>query len=733
MSIRLKVFLIIMAIVVAISASSVIISVSSAQTQILKTLEVDMRLVASLANEYVSGEIELLKANAAAVAQRLKTIPPRELESVLIEQLAAYGHFQAITIFNAAGKVEASYGSRAAPEEIAATHYGKEAFEGRRTISTTYFNSGHPVFYVFVPMDDHYLQFGEKASQSRIVVCTVPGVYFSEQLNRFLIWDTGNIAMGDRTGTIIANVHYEWVRERVNFMALAEESYYEGASRAIQRMIAGELGTDRFVLDGVDSVIAYMPVTASGEGWYLAVIAPVEESPFYKVRVIIAIAGIIFLGLGLIVAAFSSGSIAKPFYQLRKQNAQLIELNGAAQAASKTKSRFLANMSHEMRTPLNAIIGFSELTLKEEGLASGIETSFKKIYESGIVLLGIVDNLLDISNMESEKFAILPAEYDFARFVNDTANLNRIRIGAKPISFKIVLDKNLPARLIGDELRVKQIFNNLLGNAFSFTSEGYVEWRISAESDGDSVWLKSSVSDTGTGIKPEDINKIFVDYKNMDTTEKQTLEGTGLGLGLALSQKIAGLMDGLISVESTPGKGSVFTVRIRQASAGSDVIGNETAEALKKFKYTEQKRIDNAEMEHLQLPGKRVLVVDDIEINFEVAKGMLDPYRMQVDYAESGAKAIELVRKGEPRYDAIFMDHMMPGIDGIETVRIIREVIGGEYAEKIPIIVVTANVVTGQSEAFMACGFQDFLAKPMDAGSVDRVIRNWIVRQDYSV
>ena len=320
MSIRLKAFLIFAVIIAVITVFGVAFSVLWAHNQILKALEVDLKLTASLSNEYVSGEIDRLKTNAATVAQVLKNTQMGELRQVLVEQVAAYRQFQAITIFNPAGKVDISYGVAPAAAEIALGEYGRKAYEGQRIISSSYLDaSGNLVFYVLVPLDEFPFQVGgEQDSFSRIVVCTVPGLLFSEQLSRFLIWDDGNILMQDSAGTVIANVHADWVLERLNFPKLTEQdSRYEGAAKAARHMIEGESGTDRLSLAGVDSLLSYMPITAPEQGWALAVIAPIRESPFYQVRITLIIAGIIFLGLGLIAAAFGSGVIAR-LYEQRK-------------------------------------------------------------------------------------------------------------------------------------------------------------------------------------------------------------------------------------------------------------------------------------------------------------------------------------------------------------------------------------------------------------------------------
>lgn len=318
MSIRLKVFLIITVIVVLITGSSVAVSIVSAQNQILETLERDMLLVTNLANEYISGEIDLLKANASSVAHRIKASESNEMMQVLIEQVAAYENFTTITIFNEAGKIEASYGPEPAPEEIVMGRYGSRAFEGLPAITTSHLDHlGNLVFHVFVPVDDYYYQsiIGEKAPNPKIVACTVPGHFFSERMSQFLIWDAGNIIIEDEEGTLIANVYHELVAEQVNFLELAQRDHrYQDAARVTRRMISGELGADRVMIENTDAVFAFMPITASEDGWSIGVIAPIAESPFYKVRLLIVIAGAISLCLGLAAAVLASGIIAQPSF-----------------------------------------------------------------------------------------------------------------------------------------------------------------------------------------------------------------------------------------------------------------------------------------------------------------------------------------------------------------------------------------------------------------------------------
>ncbi|MDR0839153.1 MAG: response regulator [Oscillospiraceae bacterium] len=412
-----------------------------------------------------------------------------------------------------------------------------------------------------------------------------------------------------------------------------------------------------------------------------------------------------------------AGSLNDMFNQASEERAR-------AEAASETKSNFLANMSHEMRTPLNAVVGLSELSLGSGELRGEAKENIEKVYSAGITLLGLVNDILDLSKIEAGKLELIPVEYDMASLINDTITLNISRIGSKPIQFNLDVDATLPSRLFGDELRIKQVFNNLLSNAFKYTKEGDVDFSLSSERDGDDVWLTCSVKDSGIGIKPEDIKKLFSDYNQVDTKSNRKIEGTGLGL--SITKKMVELMEGTIAVESEYGRGSVFTVRFLQKFVTDVPIGERVAEKLKAFHYVDSKRNRNETLVRISLPYARVLVVDDVMTNLDVARGILKPYNMQIDCVTSGQAAIDLVRRAEVKYNAIFMDHMMPGMDGIEATRIIREEIGTEYARSVPILALTANAIIGNEEMFLKNGFQAFLSKPIDIMAMDAAIRQWV-------
>ncbi|MDR3255465.1 MAG: response regulator [Synergistaceae bacterium] len=403
---------------------------------------------------------------------------------------------------------------------------------------------------------------------------------------------------------------------------------------------------------------------------------------------------------------------------------ETLRAKDAAETANRAKSNFLASMSHEIRTPLNAVNGLAELELRKNHPADTL-SNLEKIYGSGVTLLNIINDILDISKIESGRFDLLPMDYEVASIISDTVSMNIVRIGSKPITFKLDADENLPSKLFGDELRIKQILNNLLSNAIKYTPEGAVEFKISSEADGDEIWLDCSVSDSGIGIAEENIAKLFGEYQQVDMLSHRTIEGTGLGLSIC--KRLVEIMGGEITVKSEYGHGSTFSVRIRQKITDARPIGKENAANLKAFRFLEGqgRRVKN--INYVRMPYGRVLVVDDVQTNLDVAKGMMAAYGgLTIHCVLSGRQAVELVRDAEVIYDAIFMDQMMPEMDGIETVRIIRSNIDSDYARTVPIIALTANAIVGNDKIFLENGFQAFLTKPIDVVKLDAAMRRFV-------
>ena len=403
-----------------------------------------------------------------------------------------------------------------------------------------------------------------------------------------------------------------------------------------------------------------------------------------------------------------------------KMLSALTEAKNEASLAAQAKGNFLANMSHEIRTPLNAIIGFTEAELRRDLSAPDIE-NLHKIHSSSNLLLGIINDILDMSKIESGKFDLVPAEYVFADMIYDTIALNMVRIESKPVNLTVSVDEGIPSQMVGDELRVKQVLNNLLSNAIKYTPAGNIELRVTGCPADGGVRLFFSVADTGIGIRENDLKMLFSEYFQVVGERNRGIEGTGLGLSIC--KGLAELMGGKISAESEYGVGSTFTAEIWQETSGSPPIGAAVSAALGNFSYA-PKYHDSA-FDYMPMPHAKVLVVDDVEMNLEVAACCLEPYGMRVDCTDSGTDAVRRVKDGEPRYDLILMDHMMPGMDGIEAVRTIRE-IGTEYALSVPIVALTANALSGNDKMFADNGFQGFLAKPIDLIKLDAVLRRWV-------
>jgi signal transduction histidine kinase/CheY-like chemotaxis protein len=705
LSIRVKTILIVITIVLVITVSTLGASLFISKYRFVETVKSDLLSMSRIASGMVSSEIRFLRQEVYLVAERLKS---SENAQQTLEEQFRNSRYVAFSMMDQDGSVILHIGDQdARPYTRRMYDYNKRAFAGETVLTST----------ILTPEGNLVMRILTRIDEDRILIATFPGMYFSDFVSRFPIWKSGNIFIIDGEGSLIASVWKFRVSERHNYIEWAKrDPDYRRIGELLLAAIQGDEGSGQYALLGEERYSAYNDI-AGTDNWSVLVAAPLNESPLFHIQQMLWIFAAVFLGLGIVAALIAANSIATPYEKMA-------ELRKHAEEASESKTRFLANMSHEMRTPLNAIIGLSELELGAAGLEGDDFTNMEKIYSAGMNLLGIINDLLDISKIESGKFILVPVEYDVPSMINDTVNLNIVRIGSKPIQFRLHIGEDVPSRLKGDELRVKQIFNNLLSNAFKYTDTGSVDWTISSRREGGRVKLISSIEDTGKGIRREDLGKLFKDYYQANLHANYYVEGTGLGL--SITNNLVKLMGGSIKVESEFGKGTIFTVEFFQTAAGEGIVGKEAAENLSRFRYSAQRRSRNEKLIRADMSYATVLVVDDVVTNLDVTRGMLKPYGIKVDCAISGPDAIKRIQEENPRYDAIFMDHMMPGMDGIETARIIRREIDSAYAKNVPIIALTANALLGNDSLFLENGFQAFLSKPIDVLRLDTILNQWV-------
>jgi len=397
-----------------------------------------------------------------------------------------------------------------------------------------------------------------------------------------------------------------------------------------------------------------------------------------------------------------------------------------AEAANVAKSAFLARMSHEIRSPMNVILGITEMQLEKEGLSHDLKEALVKVYNSGYLLLSIINDILDLSKIEANKLELMPVNYDVAGLIDDTVQLNVMRFDNKPIQFELKADENIPVSLFGDELRIKQILNNILTNAFKYTDSGkvsmtvYTEHKMPEQGENPYMLLIFRISDTGRGMTREQVDKLFDEYTRFNLEANRATEGTGLGM--SITKNLVYLMNGEIIVESELNKGSTFTVKLPQGIIpDAGVIGRELAGNISKYNLGKSSHVKkSAQIIREYMPYGKVLVVDDMEPNLYVARGLLSPYGLSIETVLSGKEAIEKINKGLT-FDIIFMDHFMPEMDGMEAVKIIRS---QGYTQ--PIVAMTANALAGHANMFVENGFDGFISKPIDIRQLNDILNKLI-------
>ena len=421
----------------------------------------------------------------------------------------------------------------------------------------------------------------------------------------------------------------------------------------------------------------------------------------------------VFWVFGLLTFLFVVGTAYLLFEEEKvKESDELREAKKAAEQANRAKSTFLASMSHEIRTPINAIIGMDEMILRESKEKEILDYA-NNIKMAGKTLLSIINNILDFSKIEDGKMEIIPVEYKTAALIDGLVQMVEEPARKKGLEFKLDIDEKLPAEMFGDDVRIRQIITNLLTNAVKYTQSGMITLRIrllKRIEEKKEVLLSVEVMDTGMGIRKEDMERLFEAFQRLEENKNRNIEGTGLGISIV--QQLLTMMGSTLEVESVYGEGSDFHFKLIQKYTTDECLG---------VYIPNHCHEDEKESTYICAPDAKVLVVDDNEMNLRVAVALLKRSGIQVDTVASGAECLKQVEKEE--YDIIFMDHMMPGMDGVETFKLMKE---KGIPKKTKVIVMTANAILGAREQYLESGFDDYISKPVEVLSLEKILEKYL-------
>ncbi len=515
----------------------------------------------------------------------------------------------------------------------------------------------------------------------------------------------------DETGLIIA--HRDENKKGTNICET------EGGSDYLKAIMEAGSGSFNYNCDGEKSTVF---VNSIMNKWHVVMVVSDREL-YEEVRSQLVVNILICTMIFVMIAAFyyvgyrNEQNYAKSMeaMKLEEQKAsyerKVLELEkDAADASNKAKSDFLANMSHEIRTPMNAIIGMDEMILRDSPNGK-IKKYALDIQSAGRTLLSIINDILDLSKIESGKMELIPVEYNFSSVMNDVVNMTMKKAQDKGLEYRLKVSEDIPSVLLGDEIRVRQVMLNLINNAIKYTPDGYVSIELTYEHSSELLGVE--VSDSGIGIKEEDLGKLFESFQRLEEDKNRSIEGTGLGLNITM--RLVKMMEGSIDVSSVYGKGTSFKAQMKQAVIDKTPVGDFAQNLSKLNSHTDRYK------PALIAPSAHVLVVDDNDMNLEVIEGLLEDTRMKITTAESGRECITILR--DKQFDVIFLDQMMPGMSGVQTLEEIKK---QHLADDTPVIALTADAIVGARDNYIKEGFTDYLSKPVMYDALEAILLKYL-------
>jgi len=691
------ILLIVVATVLIINVASIVVGAMFLTRDIGKAMESDMLVTVDIANQYVTKEIELLKftvkETASDISEYILNTGSLPKADRLDKVCSKYTVFNGLAVFNHTTLLISCEKTSVSPELIKEPFMQAAAVKGISVVSTTMYNpDGFLVMYVSAPINDDL-----------VLAAVLPGSFFSGLLSHFIFWDSGHLFVGDPQGNTISNYREDWVQSRINFIELAKtDKNYESVALMMKRGISGERGIGKFTMDGTRRMCAFRPVSSRDEGWFLGVVAPLKESALNDIPGSLFLMGLITFLLSIPAAIVASVILRRPYEEID-------HLREAAEAMSSSKTKFLASMSHEIRTPMNSVLGFSELALDNETTPK-VREYLSKIKTNAEWLLHIINDILDISKVESGKMELEKIPFDMHELFSSCRTLIMPSAMEKSILLHFYVEPSLGKRPMGDPVRLRQVLVNLLSNAVKFTNTGMVKLNAVLKAKTDkTITMFFEVKDSGIGMTPEQINKIFDPFTQAekDTTRKYG----GTGLGLSITKNIVEMMGGKLMVESTPGIGSKFSFELTFDTIDVSV------------EHLFDDRVVMKELDKPAFEGE-VLLCEDNPMNQQVVFEHLARVGLKTVVADNGKIGYDMVKSRldnhEKQFDLIFMDMHMPVMDGLEASTKIKEL-----NLNVPIVAMTANIMFNDREIYRRSGMIECVGKPFTSQELWRCLMKY--------